>query len=144
MNTFKTLLDGELHFGDNAGYYKSATYIGLTLSLPCRADLNNLSASIIFRFETKEIQTWGGSKIGHPVTINQTEIGQLVDTDDVAGPTEIFDFTLTKSEFEAAIENNPKFRLTVNMSNAVPAGLLDDFILNRIRVKGGRVTLGWV
>ena len=139
------VLSGKYHFGDNAGVFQNATYIGHQLVLPVRKTwLDDKADTVAFYFSTHDVETWGDWK-GHKVAINGTEIGRIKDVADTVGEIETTKLELTKAEFIKLLDRSDNFSLSIELEKQITLpGLADDFVLTRIATSDNlAVVLGW-
>jgi hypothetical protein len=140
------LITGRYQFGNDAGLFQDAIYIGFELKLPFTKTWIDASATdIIFIFHTHDVEIWGTGQ-GHRVSINNVEIGRLKDGNDVQGTSEVFRLTVARTTVEAALAGKDNFLLSVELEvqPSLPPGLSDDFVLWRIETDGTfAARLGW-
>ena len=139
------VLGGSYHFGDNAGIFQGATYVGHKLTLPVRKTwIDDKAETIAFVFESHDVETWGTWK-GHQVSINGSEIGRIKDKADTTGRVELTTLEVKKEDFLKLLNQKENFTLEIELERqAANPGLADDFVLTRIATSTNLViVLGW-
>ena len=138
------VITGNYHFGDNAGVFQDALYIGHLFALPLHKTwINNAATNVSFFFTTHDVETWG-TWDGHKVSINGNEIGHLKDPANTYGRNEEFQIDVPLADFNSYLGGNDNFTLQVELEKqpAMP-GLADDFVLTRVETADLAVRVGW-
>jgi hypothetical protein len=139
------LITGRYQFGNDAGLFQDALYIGFELKLPfTKTWIDPNAIDVTFSFYTHDVETWGTWK-GHRVSINDVEIGRLKDENDVQGTSEVFRLVVPRATIDTALAGNDNFLLSVELDvQPSSPGLSDDFVLWRIETDGTfAARLGW-
>ncbi len=137
------IIDGSYHLGNNAGLFQSSSFIGLKLALPLKQIwLNPEAENVSFIISTTDIETWGDWK-GHKVSINDTEIDRLKDTNNAHGSREQFIIDLPKNRYLELLAGTDNFVLEVSLDRqeSMPS-FSDDFRLIRIASRNLAATIG--
>jgi hypothetical protein len=139
------LITGRYQFGNDAGLFQDAVYVGFELSLPLtKTWLDPTAKDVVFIFYTHDVETWGHWN-GHRVAINDTEIGRLKDPDDAQGTNEVFRLSVPVADLNNALGGKDTFLLSIELEvQPATPGLSDDFVLWRIETDGTfSARLGW-
>ncbi len=132
------------HLGDNPGTYMDLAYAGLVFELPFTvAWVDPDAAEFVFYVDTQDVETWGDWS-GHPVFLNDNEIGRVKDSNNGSGAAESTKIVVHKNNFPEPFKVGVKNRLTISVEKKnSSAGLLDDFVLRGYSTKGFSAKLGW-
>ena len=135
--------DCNKHLGDTIGAFLNADFAGLIFKVPLTvtwADEATEECKVILR--TQYVETFS-SWDGHPVLLNDTEVGRIKDPSNVGGPQEITEIVISKASFPGVFDVGSKITLAIILEKqANQLGFLDDFLLSGVRTAGFSVRLG--
>lgn len=143
------VVTGSYQLGNNPGLFQDAPYVGLLLRLPVSITwLDTTKAEVKIFVETHDIETWGAWN-GHAVRLNGQLIGRLKDPNNTMGRLEVFEFSISMSDFiaitgySAGKTPTVPFEIELETQPALP-GFADDFVVTRLETNDAVVMkLGW-
>jgi hypothetical protein len=142
MSDAIVFLTGAYHLGNNPGVFQDATYVGLKLEFPATVTWGGDGADVVFTIYTHDVESWSGLG-GHALKINGVQVGALIDADDAQHPNEIFQISVARAAFDAALNGAKQFTLGIEIKPSGAAALADDFVLTRIETAHFAARIGY-
>lgn len=137
VRIYRQMLDRRVVFlncqvGDNPGYYKGYTFVGMKLSTPLDLpDPATFTGPVCVQIATGFVQTLGVSK--HQVSLNGIKIGEMTDGY-FMDKHEKFEFLIDRSTYDQIYAAGNRAEFVVDVDPTPGPGFADDFVVRHVSI----------